>query len=220
MRIHPPVGKTGHAPGLRRRADRTAHPRPTRRARSSPTSSDRRLREHPRPATYPLTPSRLPDAGQVTCVGGAEGVFRFRYGSDWTDVEAPVDVEALTEIIAITADFADWVVRDRTGCVGDLELEREYLCDAPGFRRGMPQAPPTGYGRRAAGGALPRRRSMRELSTQLRMRSAIGKSTGAMPVPGRARLAAVRRRPSPTPERDLRQFRRVAPGAMLRCASR
>ena len=75
-------------------------------------------------------------------------------------------------------------------------------------------------GLRAAGGALPRRRSMRELSTQLRMRSAIGKSTGAMPVPGRARLAAVRRRPSPTPERDLRQFRRDAPVAMLRCASR
>ena len=68
--------------------------------------------------TFSLTPPRLPDAGQVTCVGGVgRGSSGSGTAATGADVEAPVDVEELTEIIAITADFADRTVRDRIGCV-------------------------------------------------------------------------------------------------------
>ena len=80
-------------------------------------------------------PPRLPDAGTATYVGGAGGFFRYRYGSDWTGVEAPVDVEEFTGTIAITADFADQTVRGCIGCVGALELDREHLYGVLGFRR-------------------------------------------------------------------------------------
>ena len=61
------------------------------------------------------TPPRLPDAGTATYVGGAGGFFRYRYGSDWTGGEAPVDVEEFTGTIAITADFSDHTLQ---GCIG------------------------------------------------------------------------------------------------------
>ena len=73
------------------------------------------------------------------------GFFRYRYGSDWTDVEAPVDVEEFTGTIAITADFSDHTLQGCIGCVGDLELEREHLYGVLGFRRREPQALPTDY---------------------------------------------------------------------------
>ena len=67
------------------------------------------------------SPARLPDTGTATWVGGAGGFFRYWYGSDWTDVEAPVEVEEFTGTIAITADFADQTVQ---GCI--------RLCRRPG----------------------------------------------------------------------------------------
>ena len=91
------------------------------------------------------TPPRLPEAGTATWTGGAGGFFRYRYGSGWTDVEAPVDVEEFTGTVAITADFADQTVRGCIGCVGDLVLEREHLYGALGYRRGVPRALPTDY---------------------------------------------------------------------------
>ncbi len=75
----------------------------------------------------------------------AQGFFRDRYASDWTVVEAPVDVEEFTGTIPITADFSDQAVQGCIGCVGDLVLEREHLYGALGFRRGVPQALPADY---------------------------------------------------------------------------
>ena len=217
----PPVGKAGHAPGLRRRADRTAH-----RGGFAGRALPRLLRIGVSGGTLGLPldipthpPRRPPDPGQVTA-SAAPGAL-----------PVPIRQRVSGRRGARRRRGAHGNHRHHRGlrgpgCAGPHRLRRRPGAGA-GARVSLRQARiPARHaagaadGLRAAGGALPRRRSMRELSTQLRMRSAIGKSTGAMPVPGRARLAAVRRRPSPTPERDLRQFRRDAPVAMLRCASR
>ena len=143
-----PARREDRPPGLPRRADRIARSRQP----CQPTFGDHAgsgvswsARHLPPGGATGASPARRPDTGTATRVGGAGGFFRHRYGSNWTDVEAPVDVEEFTGTIAITADFADQTVRGCIGCVGDLELEREHLYGVLGFRRREPLALPTDY---------------------------------------------------------------------------
>ena len=151
--------------------------------------------------TYPLTPSRLPDAGQVTCVGGAGG-------SSCPDTAATGRTSRRPSTSRSSRKSSPSPRTSRTGPCGTALAASETWSWSASISATRPDsgAACRRRRRRAAGGALPRRRSMRELSTQLRMRSAIGKSTGAMSVPGRARLAAVRRRPSPAPNATFANF--------------
>ena len=90
-------------------------------------------------------PPRLPDAGHATYVGGAGGLYRYRYGSDWAGFESSAYLEEFTGTIALTADFSNSTITGCLGCIGEITLEREHLYSALGYREEEPVALPTDY---------------------------------------------------------------------------
>ena len=97
------------------------------------------------PELDPADPPQMPDAGQATYVGGAGGLYRYRYGSDWSGFEQPEYLEEFTGTITLTADFSDNTIAGCVGCIGDIELDREHLYSALGYRSEEPVALPTDY---------------------------------------------------------------------------
>ena len=91
------------------------------------------------------SPPQIPDAGEATYVGGAGGLFQYRYGSDWTGVEETDELEEFVGTMTITADFSEHTLRGCIGCVGDIDLDREHLYVVVGYRRGKPAVEPRDY---------------------------------------------------------------------------
>lgn len=84
-------------------------------------------------------------AGTATYVGEVGGVYTYRYGSGWSDVEEQQFAEEFGGPIDITADFSDNTVTGCIGCTGDLEVRRQHLYTLLRRRAAQPAAQPTDY---------------------------------------------------------------------------
>ena len=97
------------------------------------------------PEIDPSRPPDLPVSGTATYVGGAGGLYSYRYGSNWSGFEDPEVTEEIGGIIDITANFDDNTISGCIGCTGDLEIGREHLYVALRWRAEVPLALPTDY---------------------------------------------------------------------------
>ena len=84
-------------------------------------------------------------SGTATYIGEVGGVYRYRYGSGWSDVEEREFAEEFAGPIEITADFSDNTVTGCVGCIGDLEVRRQHLYTLLRRRASQPAAQPTDY---------------------------------------------------------------------------
>ena len=97
------------------------------------------------PEIDPAFPPELPVSGTADYVGNAGGVYLYRYGSSWTGNEEAVSSEEFVGTMNIRANFDDMTVAGCIGCIGDIEVEREHLRVALGWRMEELLASPTDY---------------------------------------------------------------------------
>ena len=95
------------------------------------------------PELDPAFPPSLPPAGTARYAGSAGGTFAYRYGSDWIGNSEPVSAEEFTATMTAEANFDDMTIAGCIGCLGDIEIDREHLYVALGWRREQPLARPT-----------------------------------------------------------------------------
>lgn len=81
----------------------------------------------------------------ATYVDEEGDVYRYRYGSGWTDVEERELAEEFGGPIEITTDFSDNAVSGCIGCTGDLEVRRQHFYMLLRRCVAQPVAQPTNY---------------------------------------------------------------------------
>ncbi|MCY4393773.1 MAG: hypothetical protein OXC10_01370 [Rhodospirillaceae bacterium] len=97
------------------------------------------------PEIDPSNPPQLPVSGRATYIGNAGGVYSYRYGRNWADVDASVSTEEFVGTITLMANFGDNTISGCIGCVGDIEITREHLYSILGWRAQLPKASPKDY---------------------------------------------------------------------------
>ena len=91
-------------------------------------------------------PPRMPIEGGATYVAPTGGLYAYRYGSGWGNLEGTETFQEVQGIITLRVDFSGNTIQGCIGCVGDIVIGRSHLRAALGWRPGdPPEAMPTDY---------------------------------------------------------------------------
>ena len=90
-------------------------------------------------------PPDMPMSGTATYAGGAGGLYEYRYGSAWGELEGESQYVEFSAPIVLTADFSEATISGCIGCTGDIEAETLHLWPAVTWRGPAPDALPTDY---------------------------------------------------------------------------
>lgn len=90
-------------------------------------------------------PPDMPVSGEATYVGGIGGIYEYRYGSAWGDLQGESQYIEFGAPIALTANFSDATIMGCIGCAGDVETRALHLYPVVTWRTPDPDALPTDY---------------------------------------------------------------------------
>ena len=73
------------------------------------------------------SPPEMPVSGRARYVGEGGGIFRYEYGSDWSDLAGRVVLDEYRGTMNVVADFDAGTMQGCMGCIGDIRAEGEHL---------------------------------------------------------------------------------------------
>ncbi|MCY3793664.1 MAG: hypothetical protein OXG51_04735 [Gammaproteobacteria bacterium] len=90
-------------------------------------------------------PPDLPVGGTATYAGSTGGLYEYRYGSAWGELEGESQYVEFSAPIVLTTDFSEATVSGCIGCTGDVETDTLHLWPAVAWRGPAPDALPADY---------------------------------------------------------------------------
>ena len=72
-------------------------------------------------------PPEMPVGGEATYAGGIGGLYEYRYGTGWGELQGESQYIEFTAFIGLTANFADATITGCIGCAGDIETQALHL---------------------------------------------------------------------------------------------
>ena len=83
-------------------------------------------------------PPDMPVSGTATYAGGTGGLYEYRHGSAWDELEGEHQYVEFSAPIVLTADFSEATISGCIGCTGDIKAETLHLWPAVSWRGPAP----------------------------------------------------------------------------------